>query len=65
MSKSSYKIQNWAEYDAALVKRGDITMWFAEDYVQKLVGKPLWKTRCAASLFKRSYSNVIDVESRI
>ena len=35
MSKSSYKIQNWAEYDAALVKRGDITIWFAEDYVQK------------------------------
>jgi hypothetical protein len=35
MSKSNYKIQNWSEYDAALVKRGDITVWFAEDYVQE------------------------------
>ncbi len=35
MSKAKYKIQNWSEYDAALVKRGSITVWFAEDYVKE------------------------------
>ena len=35
MPKTKYKIQNWSEYDAALVKRGSITVWFAEDYVRE------------------------------
>jgi hypothetical protein len=35
LPKAKYKIQNWSEYDAALVKRGNITVWFAEDYVQE------------------------------
>ena len=35
MSKAKYKIQNWSEYDAALVKRGNITVWFAEDHIQE------------------------------
>lgn len=35
MAKSKYKIQNWFEYDKALVNRGDVTVWFAEDYVQQ------------------------------
>ena len=35
MSKAKYKIQNWSEYDAALVKRGSITVWFEEDDVRK------------------------------
>jgi hypothetical protein len=35
MSKAKYKIQNWSEYDAALVQRGNVTVWFAEDYVLK------------------------------
>ena len=34
MVKPKYKIQNWSEYDKALVNRGDITVWFAADYVQ-------------------------------
>lgn len=35
MSKAKYKVENWSEYDAALVKRGSITVWFAEEDVQK------------------------------
>jgi hypothetical protein len=33
--KCSYRITNWREYDAALVKRGNVTVWFAEDVVRQ------------------------------
>ncbi len=29
--KTKYRVSNWAEYDRALVQRGDITLWFAPD----------------------------------
>jgi hypothetical protein len=29
--KTKYRVSNWAEYDRALVQRGDITFWFAPD----------------------------------
>lgn len=32
--KDSYHITNWSEYDAALVKRGSLTVWFDEDFVR-------------------------------
>ena len=35
MSKSKYKVTNWSEYEKSLVARGNITVWFAEDYVQE------------------------------
>jgi hypothetical protein len=28
-----YKIQNWAEYNQALIRRGDITWWFDQDVI--------------------------------
>jgi hypothetical protein len=31
--KTKYRITNWAEYDKALVKRGDITLWISEDAI--------------------------------
>ena len=33
--KPCYRVTNWAEYDAALVKRGNLTVWFDENAVQK------------------------------
>ena len=33
--KPSYRVTNWSEYDAALVKRGSLTVWFDEEAVQK------------------------------
>ena len=27
------RVRNWPEYDRALAKRGNITVWFAEDAV--------------------------------
>jgi hypothetical protein len=29
--KTKYHVSNWAEYDRALLQRGDITLWFAPD----------------------------------
>jgi hypothetical protein len=29
--KARYRVTNWPEYDAALVRRGSLTMWFTEE----------------------------------
>ena len=31
--KTKYRVTNWAEYDRALVQRGDITLWFSTDAI--------------------------------
>ena len=31
--KTKYRVKNWATYEAALKKRGDITVWFDEDAI--------------------------------
>ena len=31
--KAGYRVTNWPEYDAALVRRGGLTVWFSEDAV--------------------------------
>jgi transposase len=31
--KTKYRVNNWAEYDRALVRRGDITLWISEDAI--------------------------------
>jgi hypothetical protein len=28
--KTKYRVSNWAEYDRALVQRGDITLWISD-----------------------------------
>ncbi len=32
--KATYKVKNWAKYNDALRKRGDITVWFTEEAIQ-------------------------------
>ena len=32
--KPKYRITNWAEYDAALMRRGSVTVWFTEEAVE-------------------------------
>ena len=27
--KTKYRVKNWASYDRALVRRGDVTVWFS------------------------------------
>jgi hypothetical protein len=31
--KAKYRVMNWAEYDAALVKRGSVTVWITEEAI--------------------------------
>jgi Transposase DDE domain len=31
--EAKYRVTNWPEYDAALVSRGSLTVWFTEDAV--------------------------------
>ncbi len=31
--KTKYRVSNWADYDHALVRRGDVTLWISEDGV--------------------------------
>jgi hypothetical protein len=31
--KQQYRVTNWAEYDAALRRRGNLTVWFTEEAI--------------------------------
>lgn len=31
--KATYKVTNWSEYNEALRKRGDMTLWFTDDAI--------------------------------
>jgi hypothetical protein len=31
--KGKYRVTNWSAYDEALVKRGNVTLWFAEEVI--------------------------------
>ena len=33
--KAKYRVTNWSAYDKALVKRGNVTLWFAEEVIVK------------------------------
>jgi IS5 family transposase len=35
MSQETYRVRNWKEYNAALVKRGSVTLWFDEEAIKK------------------------------
>jgi hypothetical protein len=32
--KTKYRVNNWSEYDRALVQRGEITLWMSEDAIE-------------------------------
>src|SRR6187431_2520358 len=33
--KNIYRVKNWGEYNKALIQRGNISVWFSEDAIQK------------------------------
>ena len=33
--KTKYRVSNWAEYDRALVQRGNVTLWISEEAVER------------------------------
>ncbi|MFT7170027.1 MAG: hypothetical protein ACI80K_003172 [Paracoccaceae bacterium] len=38
--KTKYRLTNWAEYDQALVERGDITLWISPAAIQAWTARP-------------------------
>ena len=38
--KTKYRVGNWAEYDQALVGRGDLTLWFSRDAIATWTPRP-------------------------
>ncbi len=38
--KTRYRVTNWAEYDQALVQRGDITLWISPEAIKAWTAKP-------------------------
>ena len=41
--KARYRVTNWPEYDAALVRRGSLTLWFTEEAVAAWRAPPTGK----------------------
>ena len=41
--KTKYRVSNWAEYDRALVQRGDITLWISPDAADTWTPGPFGK----------------------
>lgn len=35
ITKAKYKVTNWRDYNNALRRRGDITIWFTEDAIAR------------------------------
>ncbi|MFT5292052.1 MAG: hypothetical protein ACI8QC_003354 [Planctomycetota bacterium] len=41
--KTKFRVTNWVEYDKALVRRGDITLWISEEAIESWASKPSGK----------------------
>jgi hypothetical protein len=35
--KTNYRVTNWAPYDRALVRGGDVTLWISQDAIHRLL----------------------------
>ncbi len=42
-AKSRYRVRNWAEYEAGLQKRGDLTVWLSDDALDSWRATPSGK----------------------
>ena len=57
--KARYRVANWPEYDAALVRRGSLTLWFTEEAVEawrapatgERGGQPIYSTTAIETCF--------------
>ena len=65
-AKDKYRVTNWPEYDRALVRRGDITVWFEEDFLrQHWRGQNTGKRGSAVDLFGYGNSGFADAQSGV
>ena len=35
--KTKYRVANWAAYNQALVRRGDVTVWLSSDAIERIL----------------------------
>ncbi|MGK5088239.1 IS5 family transposase [Bdellovibrionota bacterium FG-2] len=54
MSKSTYRVGNWKEYNKSLINRGNLTLWFSDDMQTSWYAKPS-KTRTAGRPLRYSH----------
>ena len=40
--KTKYRVANWAAYNQALVRRGDVTVWVSSEANRCLDARPEW-----------------------
>ena len=52
-AKSPYRVRNWAEYEAGLRRRGDLTIWLSEDAIKSWREPPSGKPGG-----QRTYANI-------
>ncbi|MEL4896570.1 transposase [Crocosphaera sp. Alani8] len=50
-SKTTYRIRNWSEYDAALKQRGSITFWVSEEAIANWIHPKKTGKRGASPLY--------------
>ncbi len=53
--KATYRVKNWAQYNAGLIARGDVTMWIDEGMCKA----------SAAQARKRGHLHIAELEQRI
>ncbi len=52
-AKSRYRVRNWAEYEAGLQKRGDLTVWLSDEALDSWRAAPSGKPGG-----QRTYANI-------
>ena len=57
ITKARYRVTNWPEYDAALVRRGGITVWFTDEAVAA------WHAPATGARGGRSVYSAIAIET--
>ena len=50
--KTKYRVANWAAYNQALVRRGDVTVWVSTESDRCLDARPEWPAGRAAALLE-------------
>ncbi len=67
--KATYRVKNWAQYNAGLIARGDVTMWIDEGMCKASAaqarkrGHPL-VPRCTTQRRRESESGVVEAAEK-
>ena len=54
-SKARYRVTNWPDYDAALVRRGELTVWLTEEVIAAWYAPATGESWRSTDLFGNSH----------